>query len=156
MRLAKPTLLDALFVCNNLREADRREIMATRWTDDIDALAVDVHQAWCGPLSWSVLHEGRVVAICGAKEHWPGSWSVWLIATEEFPKVALGLTKVVKRRIMPHLMELGARRVEARSIDGHDQAHRWLGALGGVQEARLRRYGRNGEDFLVFRWTPDV
>lgn len=156
MKLVKPNLLDVLVVCRNLREADRREIYATRWTEDVDALAIDVMQTWVGPISAVTLYENRPVAVWGIRESWPSVWSAWLIATDEFPKIGLGMTKVAKRRILPHLVELGAKRVEARSIDGHESAHQWLKALGCVQEARLRRYGRNGEDFLVFRWDADV
>lgn len=151
MNLRKLNLLDVAYVCRNLRAADQREIFATRRADDPDALAVEIIRYW-GPVGWVAADGPRPVALIGATETWPGVWSAWMMATEEFPVVALGLTKWVKRAMMPGLVDLGAVRCEARSIDGHDHAHRWLRMLGAVQEARLRRYGRNGEDFLVFRF----
>lgn len=151
MNLRKLNLLDVAYVCNRLREADAREIFATRRTDDPDALAVEIIRYW-GPMGWVAYNSARPVALVGATETWPGVWSAWMMATDEFPDVALGLTKFVKRRMIPGLVELGAFRCEARSIDGHTEAQRWLQVLGAVQEARLRRYGRNGEDFLVFRF----
>jgi hypothetical protein len=155
MRLVKLSLPHVLAVVWNLRASDRQEAFADRWDDDPDSLAVEIARGW-GKLGWVAMHEGRPVAVFGATEKWPGVWSCWLLATDEWPKVALGVTKFVKRRIMPYLVETGAIRCEARSIDGHTKSHRWLAAIGCVQEARLRRYGRNGEDFLVFRWDPHV
>lgn len=155
MSLVKLDLPHVLSVVRNLRATDQAEAFATRWDDDPDALAIEVVTSW-GKLGWGATHEGRPVALFGATETWPGHWSCWLLATDEWPKVALSVTKFTKRRIMPHLVERGALRCEARSIDGHTKSHRWLEAIGCVQEARLRRYGRNGEDFLVFRWDPHV
>lgn len=145
----------ALYVVQRMRAGDRAEINAMRFGDDDESLAEDIALRW-GAWSFCAWHEGLPVAIFGARELWPGVWSAWMIATDDFPKVALGLTKFVRRVIMPHLIKMGAHRVEAISMDGHTEAHRWLRAIGSVQEARLRRYGRNGEDYLVFRWDPDV
>jgi hypothetical protein len=149
-------LIDVMHVVRNMRAEDAREVFANRRGEDPDALAMEIMRTW-GPLGFVFHHAGRPAAIVGATEMWPGVWCAWLLATDDFPHVALGLTKFVKRGMIPYLVENGAHRCEARSIDGHSQAHRWLRLLGASQEARLRRYGRNGEDFLVFRWdAPDV
>lgn len=154
MRLTSPSLAAAAYVCGRLRDGDREEAFALRWDDDADALAMDTLR-W-GKLSWAVYDDALPVALLGATQLHPNVWSAWMLATDQWPRVALGVTKFIKRRMIPHLMESGATRCEARSIDGHTKAHRWLEALGAVQEARLRRYGRNGEDFLVFRWDAHV
>ena len=151
MNLRKLNLLDVAYVCARLRDADRREIFATRRTDEPDALAVEIIRYW-GPIGWVATHNDRPVALVGATETWPGVWSAWMMATDEFPMVARRVTRFVKRVMIPGLVDLGAHRCEARSIDGHTEAHRWLRVLGATEEARLRRYGRNGEDFLVFRF----
>lgn len=155
MKLVKLNLPDVLYVCHRLRAADRREVFALRFDDDPNLLAMEIVRSW-GPLAWTAHHEHTPAAVFGATEMWPNVWSCWMMATDEYPKIALGMTKFVRRRIIPHLMESGATRCEARSIDGHTQAHRWIEGLGAVQEARLRRYGRNGEDFLVFRLDSHV
>jgi hypothetical protein len=151
MNLRKLNLLDVAYVCRHMRAADAHEIFATRRTDDPDALAVEIIRYW-GPMGFVAVDGELPVALFGATETWPGVWTAWMMATDEFPSVALGLTKFVKRRMIPELIGMGAFRGEARSVDGHTEAHRWLRVLGGVEEARLRRYGRNGEDFLVFRF----
>lgn len=154
LTLAKPSLLDALYLCANLRPEDRAEAFALRFDDDPEALAQEILR-W-GGLAWTARHEGRPAAIFGATQTWPNVWTAWLLSTNDWRHVGRGVTKFIKRRMIPHLMERGALRCEARSMVGHESAHRWLQSLGAVQEARLRRYGRNGEDFLVFRWDPHV
>lgn len=150
MHLVKLTLLDALYVCNYLRASDLREAKATSHCGDAEQLAMTMIQHY-GPYSHAVLGEdGTPIAVIGATEQWPGVWTCWMLATDRFNEIGKELTRWVKRAMIPHLVEQGAHRIDAYSIDGHDTAHRWLRFCGAVQEARLRRYGRNGEDFLVF------
>lgn len=155
MRLIEPSLPAVHYLVQNMREADRAEITAMGGAEDVDRLAMDVLQRW-GAYAFVAMADDYPAAIVGAREMWPGVWSVWAFGTDEFLKVARGLTKFIRRVMIPHLTELGAHRAQAISVDGHWRAHRWLEALGAVQEARLRRYGRNGEDFLVFRWDRNV
>ena len=149
-------LAGVCYVCRNLRPADIREIEATRYGDlDPDELAMEIIRSWSiTGNAWLVYHNDKPVAIFGATNPWPGMWSAFMLATPDFPKIALPLTKFVKRVFIPH-MKLKANRVEARSIDGHGEAHRWLGALGATVEGRLKGYGRDGEDFLVFTLALD-
>lgn len=152
MRLAPLELLPALHVCRNLRAADIREIEATRWGSySPEDLAIEVARVWTlNGYGWSVFGgDGLPVAFFGATQPWPGVFSAYMLATDDFPRVALPLTKFVKRVFIPYLRERG-HRIEARSIDGHTQAHGWLRLLGAGVEARMQRYGRNGEDFLIF------
>lgn len=156
MRLGPVNLIAAAYVCRHLRAGDRREAFATRHGDDTDALAMEIVQTW-GAYGWACYgDDGTPVALIGATERWPGVWACWMIATDRFKEVGKGLTKFATRNIIPGLIELGATRIEAYSIDGHDEAHRWLRFLGAVEEARLRRYGRSGEDFRVFRLDTNV
>ncbi|MEQ9416663.1 MAG: hypothetical protein RJQ08_03870 [Salinisphaeraceae bacterium] len=157
----RPTLVDATaerigHIARALRAADARELAAQRWEWDPDALVGEV-MGYYGPFKWVCERAGEPIAAVGAVQLHPGVWSAWMFATDEFPKIGLYLTRFVRRRMIPSLVRLGAHRCDARSIEGHDHAHRWLRALGAVEEARLVRYGRNGEDFIVFRWDkPDV
>lgn len=155
MRLAKLTILEALFVCRNLRDSDRREAFATLYSADPDKLAMDIAQTW-GPFAFCAFDADGPVALIGASERWPGVWCCWMLATDRFNNVGKGLTKWVKQSMIPSLVEQGAHRIEAYSIEGHDTAHRWLRFCGAAPEALLRRYGRNGEDFLVFTVAPYV
>lgn len=156
LRLIDATLPALESIVANLREADRRELAAQRWTDDLTSVPGDIINH-CGPFMWVVEYEGVPVAAVGAVQQWPGVVSAWMFATDSFPKVGFYLTKFIKKAMIPSLVRLGCHRCEARSIEGHTEAHRWLRLLGATEECRLKRYGKGGEDFLVFRWDrPDV
>lgn len=150
MNLAKANLLDVLYVARNMREWDRREIFATRWNDDPDALTVEIVSR-CGPCWW-VAGTERAIAVIGATEIWPGVWSAGMFATDEFPKIGLSLTRWVRKSMIPLLRSEGMHRAECRSMAGHEVAHRWLALLGAEMESRVPNYGKGGEDFFTFAW----
>lgn len=134
-----------------MRAADREEIFATRFFDDDDTLVAEIIGYW-GPLRWAVMVDDEPVLIIGATCSWPGCWSAWMFATDKFRKCRIFSTKFVKNGMIPALHRLGAHRCEARSDASHLEAHAWLRALGAKEEARLQRYGKDGRDFVVFRW----
>lgn len=138
-------------ICRNMREADRAEIFALRWSDNPMDLAEDTMNV-AGP-KWVAHAEGPgPVAVYGAAPMWPGVWSLWLYATPHFHQIGGRLTRHIQRVMIPALVIAGAHRAEARSMSTHAEAHSWLERLGGQREAVLAGYGKNGEDFLVFAW----
>lgn len=138
-----------LYIAENMREWDRREIYATRWDTDPGSLANAAMAG--GAFAWVAGLE-RPIAALGAVPCWPGVWSVWMFATNEFDKIGLSLTKHVKRRMMPALRATGGHRAECRSLEDYQVANAWLEHLGATVEAKLKRYGRNGEDFRLYVW----
>src|SRR3546814_16413852 len=72
---------------------------------------------------------------------WPGVWSMFMFATNEISNLGLGLTKFVARRMITGLLDHGAHRLEARSMDGHVDAQSWLETFGAAREATLSGYG---------------
>lgn len=154
MKLANPSLLDVLYVCHNLREWDRKELFATRFDNDPDRLAMDV-MGW-GPFWWvaggEVDGRDRAIAVIGATLIWPGVWSVGMFATDDFPRIGLPLTRWVRRRMIPAIVQQGIHRGECRSMEGHEAAHRWLETLGAKREGELKGYGKGGETFFTYTW----
>lgn len=153
MRLARINHSDLLYVADNMREWDRREVFATRW-DDNAAELVDVIMAG-GEFGW-VAGEDLPIAAFGAVPTWQGNWQVWMFATDRWPEVALGVTRFIKKVMIPALEEAGCHRAECRSMEGHEVAHKWLESLGADKESELPNYGRNGETFYLYRWTRPV
>lgn len=137
-------------VADRMRPADRREIYATRWTDEptdlVDSCMFSGQYGWVAGLE-------RPIAALGAIPMWPGAWSVWMFATDEFRQIRIGLTKFVARTMIPGLRASGAIRAECRSIADHEEAHRWLEVLGAHREAVLEHYGKRGESFFLYVWT---
>jgi hypothetical protein len=154
MKLASPSLLDVMYVTRHLREWDRKELFATRFDEDPDRLAMDV-MGW-GPLWWvaggAVDGRDKAIAVIGAREVWPGMWSVGMFATDDFPKIGLSLTRWVKRAMIPAVVRQGIRRGECRSIEGHAVAHRWLETLGAKRTGESTNYGKGGETFFTYAW----
>lgn len=154
MRRAPVSHNDVLYVAQRMREADRLEVYATRWSDDPEDLVADVLRA--GPFSWVCGLERPIMAI-GAVPLCPGVWSVWMFATDDFRQIRLSATRFAKKVMMPALISAGAHRFECRSIDGHVEAQAWLEGLGGRREATHPMAGKDGETFHTYAWTrPDV
>lgn len=138
-------------IARNMRDGDREEVFCQMWTDEPDDFARLVINHY-GFYKWAVSLGDDPVCALGAVTHWPGVWIAWMVTTDRFPEIGSFVTKFVRRSMIPSLHRLGAHRCEARSIASHTEAHRWLKVLGAKQEAVLRRYGKNREDFLLFRW----
>ncbi|HEY1139942.1 MAG TPA: hypothetical protein VGE88_07015 [Lysobacter sp.] len=151
LKLVDLNLLDVAYVCRNLRADDARELFALRFDDNPDGIAVHALQGWS--LGWVAWGDERPIAVIGAKELWPGVWSAGMFATDEFGQIGPLLTRWVRRRMIPALRELGMHRAEAKSIEGHDVAHRWLERLGArVEGEPMRNYGKNRETFVTYVW----
>lgn len=142
-----------MHVAANMRQKDREEIYATRWTDSPIDLAEDVMQA-PGP-KWTAWADALPIAVCGAAVMWPNVWSVYAFGTDDFRRVALHLTEHIRKVMIPGLVIVGAHRAECRALLTHTEAHRWLELLGARREADLPGYGRNGEDFALYGWTME-
>jgi len=149
MELHPVNYIDALFVATNMRDWDKTEIYATRWNDDPADIATDSCE--CGDFAW-IAYNPEPVAIIGAVPIHPGVWSVFMFATDKFSNIAISLTKYAKRVIIPSLANAGAHRLECKSMEGHTVAQKWLEFIGARPETVLENYGRNGEDFILYKY----
>ncbi|API60531.1 hypothetical protein BSL82_15610 [Tardibacter chloracetimidivorans] len=136
-------------IVTHMREWDHREIFATSFSEDPDGMVESVMST--GAVSW-VAGLKEPIATWGAAPCWPGVWSLWMFATDDFRQIGLSVTKFIRRTMIPTLWADGAHRLECRSMEGHVEAQRWLGALGAQRECTLKRYGKNGDDFHIYTW----
>ena len=141
-----------------MRPDDEREILATSNADNLEDYleSFDLVMDACGGLGFVGYWNGAPVGAGGIFPLWPGVGSIWMIATTNWRTVANPVTKYAKRKLIPDAWKQGFHRLEARSIEGHNTAHRWMMFLGAKDEARLRNYGKEGQDFIVFSWHPPV
>lgn len=152
MKLSELNYPDVLYVAENMREWDKREIYASRFTDDPHDLA----ESTCltGGISFIVkTDDGEPVVVFGAIPIGPTFWNAWMFCTDKFDSVAIELYKYIKRVVIPGILSTGAVRAECRSMVGHSDAHRWLESLGFKYEGRNVMLGKHGEDFLLFAFT---
>ena len=87
-----------------------------------------------------------------ARELHPGVGLVGMFDTDDWPNVALQTTLFARDHMLPTFDDMGWNRVEARSIEGHDEAHAWLGVLGAKPEFAMPDYGIDRETFYLFAW----
>lgn len=140
---------DLLAIGEGMRDADRREIFATRFDEDVGLLVADLMES--DPIGAVIAaDDGTPVAALGGIEMWPGNWSVWMFATDRWPDVATETTRFARRILWPVLQRLGLRRGECRSALAHEVAHRWLIFLGAEIEAIYPAFGKGGESFVGF------
>ncbi len=139
-----------VYISRRMRTRDAEEIMPHLWSPTPEDLAAhSVH----GGASWVALKDGQPVAAWGVQERLPQVWTVWMYATDDWPAVALSATRHIKSVVREHMISRGAVRADCWSMDGHDEAHRWLEVLGARREASLEDYGRNRQTYHCYSWT---
>lgn len=149
-RIVDARYRDLLWICENLRERDRQEIFALQHVDDARAVA---DRAYCSPLSRvGLASDGEPAVAFGAFELWPGVWSVFLFGTDRFRDAGWFVARHIRARVLPLLLGAGAHRAQCYALVGHNSAEDFIRRMGGKEEAYLEGFGRDGEDFRLFRW----
>lgn len=152
----KPISLAAVeYLTLNMRAIDAAEIYSMRGHDNPHLLANEVVLAASYGKAGIAEHNGRPCGIIGVSPLWPGVWTVWSFGTDDWPKAVLAMSRFGKRILKPFILARGAHRLQCESRIDHQEAHRWLIALGAKAEGRLRGYGRDGSDYIMFSWTKD-
>lgn len=101
--------------------------------------------------SWLAWDEDEPIAVFGAfPSGTPGVWMTFLLTTPQFGRIALPLTKFIRKGIIPVLFgELNVRRLQADLHEKHVHIHRWVKTLGAEEEGRMKGYSPDG-DYLRF------
>jgi hypothetical protein len=141
-------------IAENLRERDRRELFALRWSEDLDVF-VQGQLAWMGDMCCIWELNGVPVSCQGVFALWPGVWSVFAYGTDQWRHVVLDMTRHAYRFIIPALLGVKFHRAECRAMASHTDSRRWIEFLGARQECVLRGYGKQGEDFVLYVWRPE-
>lgn len=145
------TLRDVTFVAANMRDQDWREVYASAPCDDrlqagylCYALSRWSYTAW--------LKDEPVCAFGFAMTHLPWLGTAWAFGTDRMKRAIPAVSRHGKA-MRQEFIDAGLRRIEVRSLAGHDLAHGWLSALDAKREAELPHYGRDGETFILYAWT---
>lgn len=149
--LVEPTYEAQLFIAQNMREIDEREVYALRWSDSPDALVRAVRAR--GQLQWvATARDGTPVYTMGVAPLWPGVWTLWGFSTDRWPEVMFTVTRYIRQNMLPMIGTEFAHRIDCMSLAAKVEGHKWLKFLGAEECAHLAGYGRNGEDFKLFTW----
>ena len=142
---------DVVEIARNLRELDAEEIWPVTHAQTPEALALATVAG--NALKYVARYGEASVATWGASEVRPRVASVWMFATDKWPKVALSVTRHINRTVMPILISSGCVRAECWSHNNHHVAHRWLELLGATREATVEDYGQNRVPYHCYSWT---
>lgn len=155
MRILPATLASASFVCANLREADREEAFC-QLPDGFKTHELAYAMLMSGDNYVVEKRAQEPIAFFGVSPMNVAAYSVWAIGTDEFKRAVPAMQRFIVGNIVPDLMDRGVRILEARAMEKHLSAHQWIHRTGGRPSGMPFEYGRNGEKFVLFRWTKDA
>ena len=135
-----------LFVAENMREDDWREVVADSRLATAQEIAAACKALPC--VVYAALADGVPVAVGGVARNEPGVAQAWLFGTRQIGRCKIEIAHLV-RRLTRHAWQDGLE-VQARSAAFHTRAHRWLNSMGFRKASVLGGYGLGGEDFVVF------
>lgn len=150
------TLRDITWIAANLREQDKREILASSTLVARDAAIVCLHGS--PNFAWCVWINGQPHAAFGIGQGSPMTpyiRSAWAFGTDKMRRCIPAISRFTVDEWPGRLIAEGVTRVEVRSLLGHDVAGRWLKSLRAKHEGILRNYGSSGEEFDLYSWTKE-
>lgn len=155
IRIEPACLRDASFVCANLNDQDRDETLCQLPEH------TKMHElAWAlisgDGESYTAFWRNQPVAIFGVSPLHVAALGVWMLGTRRSWRAAPTVARFVRDDIGPRMAALGYRTMEARSIESHVAAHRWMEASGAKRWTEPFEWGKSGERFVLFRWTADA
>lgn len=145
-------LRDATWITANMREADRRELVALLGSFETAPLAATILQA-SGDEAYVAYLSGQPTVLMGLTPMFPGVMSGWAWGTRRMWRCVPEMTRFCRARWAEHMAD-GVRRIEVRTAVDHDLSHRWLRKLGAKPEGILTEYG-DGLDFAIYALTRD-
>lgn len=157
MLLTAPDHASVLYVVANMRAIDKHEIYNLRHHENpfhiVNEVMARPEMTW---VAWTAGEPSLLVApkpavVFGGIEAHPGVWQIHCFGTDDWPKLAIPLTRFVKRTMLPMLFgEFNAHRLEADSIASHVEAHRWMEICGAHREGVKKARGRDRSDYFTY------
>jgi hypothetical protein len=145
------------YIAANMRQSDRDELNAMLpLASEMEAAWFSLHSPGVSYVCW--VDDNPVfafgVAIDFKSPHRGGAWG---FGTDDTPKAIRQITKFIRRKFIPELIEAGVKRVEVRVLDQHTSSLQWIStALKARYETPLYQAGFDGETFIQYSWTRDL
>ncbi|WP_048647498.1 hypothetical protein [Nitratireductor soli] len=156
LKIDAPTEDTVRHVAKHMRDGDVREFLAVSFAETREELAeILVERYGQHDSVFCFFDEEEPVGVGALIEGRPNVTTLLFFATDKFPSLALGIAKFTKNRLFPRYRAAGVHRIEAISIAGHDDAHRWIQMVGLSPEAVIPGFGKNGEAYHQFAWVAD-
>jgi hypothetical protein len=137
---------------SNLREADKRELLAAGANLELLPVHIMIGSAFCFCAidSLSIPH-----AIWGLMSARKGVGNAFAFGTKHWGKALPAIVRNVKRFALPLVLQNDYHRIECVALAHRKDVERFLKLLGGSREALMRQWGVGGEDFVLYRWLAD-
>lgn len=145
------TLRDVSYVTANLAPADRLEVMC-QVPDGTKTYELAHALLYSGDVFCAHIDD-RPVAAFGTSPITIACYSVWMLGTKHVKRAVPAITRMLMGEHALDLLGRGVQSLEARSIENHREAHRWMVRCGAVRAYPSYPFGKNGEMFYTFRWT---
>lgn len=145
-------------ILENLRPEDKEEIEAVRGEDfDRWRCALQLNQLAATLEGWTFWRAdtGEPVSVLGAYEMTPVVAGCWAFGTTGWPYVVRGMTRHIRKTMIPLLLERGFHRAECRALAKRVDTRVWLTSLGWKAEAALSEFGVRHEEFTLFAWLKN-
>lgn len=156
MRVEEPTIERVRYVADRMRDSDADEFLAVSFAGSRAELADSLVERYADhPHGFCFMNGQTPVGVAAMVQARPNVITLMFFATDEFPKLAMAITRFTLRTLFPSYRAAGVHRIECASIDGYEAAHRWIEILGLSREGLFRGFGRNGETFHQFAWVAD-
>lgn len=96
----------------------------------------------------TIICEGKVIAIMGVQDLWPGVCELWVIPSKYLHDYALPFARTIRKAMSSGILN-SYRRVQIQALD--DELHnRWLRFLKFEKEGTLRKYDTLGNDMNMW------
>lgn len=141
------------YIALNMRECDRAELFGL-WPHDaaLTFASEATHLLRNKGRARIAYVDGMPAALFGFQESRPGVWEVWMFGTDDFDKAIFPLMRWCRKEANDILTNCRGHRLQAQSRASHTEAHKLIRAMGGIEETTLRRYGKDGSDYIMFVW----
>lgn len=124
-----------------------------RSLDALEDRALAVQGMEDSPYAWTVFHQLKPIAAFGVEVKWTGVAEAWMLTGEGARKNPIILTRAARRffeRIGP---ALNLQRLQIVVSVERSYALQWARFLNFEEEGRMKRYGPEGCDYLMFART---
>lgn len=96
----------------------------------------------------TLICDGRVIAVIGAQDLWPGVCELWVIPSKYLHEYVFQFSRAILKAINSGMFN-SYHRIQIRAID--DKLHnRWLKFLKFEKEGTLRKYDNLGNDMNIW------
>jgi len=128
--------------CMDIREYENNTV--AKWPNFQQALTEWENKNIAG----TILADGRVIAVFGFIEMWPGVCEVFVLPSKYLHQYSIGFAKCVKRALNSGIFET-YHRIQIQAMDD-DLHNRWLKFLGFELEGVFKKYDAQGNDYKMW------